>query len=102
MLVFSVSAIRPSLQSSPASEASAFSRTRACLQHLPCGTCVHLYQRVEAFPLVSAERYYVTLYSKSFRRVTGDIDSEVSRRINGAGTSPIRRSRFVSQHCTVS
>ena len=65
MLVSSASAISPSLQASPASEASAFSRMRA-LQHLPCGTCGLLHQRVEAYPLVSAERYDVSLCGRLF------------------------------------
>ena len=39
----------------------------ACLQHLPCRTCALLDERVEAFPLVSAERYDVSLYGRLFR-----------------------------------
>ena len=39
----------------------------ACLQHLPCRTRALLYQRVEALPLVSAERYDVSLYGRLFR-----------------------------------
>ena len=50
-----------------------------CLQHLPCRTRALLYQHVEAFPLVNAERYDVSLYGRLFRDhdvspATGDID----------------------------
>jgi hypothetical protein len=38
-----------------------------CLQHLPRGTGALLYQRVEAFPLVSTERDDVSLYGRLFR-----------------------------------
>src|SRR5580704_6661322 len=84
-LVSSASAISPSLQAAPPLRGIGLQQD-ARLQHLPRGTCALLYQRVEAFPL-SATMYLFTagcFAITTHLQVTGDMDSEIGRRINDA------------------
>jgi hypothetical protein len=89
MLVSSASAIWPSLQASPASDASAFSRMRA-FSTWRAGLvpfCISVVRRSRSSaPSVTMYLFTAGCFAiTTHLQATGDIDSEIARRINDTG-----------------